>query len=96
MSWQFVSTATSATKGIVGILGNIINTLYVVACTLAMAVPLGVGSAIYLNEYAKRGRLVKAIEFTTETLAGIPSIISHECSWSWCFEMVHDSHDYLA
>lgn len=55
MSWQFVSTATSATKGIVGILGNIINTLYVVACTLAMAVPLGVGSAIYLNEYAKRG-----------------------------------------
>lgn len=96
MSWQFVSTATSATKGIVGILGNIINTLYVVACTLAMAVPLGVGSAIYLNEYAKRGRLVKAIEFTTEILAGIPSIISHECSWSWCFEMVHDSHDYLA
>lgn len=75
LSWTFVSTATSATKGSVGILGNIINTLYVVVCTLGMAVPLGVGAAIYLNEYAHRGRLVKIIEFTTETLAGIPSII---------------------
>lgn len=75
ISWEFVTTATSATKGTVGILGNILNTLYVVVCTLAMSVPLGVGAAIYLNEYAHRGRLVKLIEFTTETLAGIPSII---------------------
>ena len=58
-----------------GILPNLINTLYVVIITLLIATPLGVGSAIFLNEYAKPGKLVKIIEFTTETLAGIPSIL---------------------
>ena len=75
VTWSFLSTASSATKGTVGILGNIINTLYIVVITLLIATPLGVGSAIYLNEYAKPGKVVRVIEFTTETLSGIPSII---------------------
>ncbi len=75
ISWSFLSTVTSATKGTFGILGNIVNTLYIVVITLAIATPLGVGAAIYLNEYAAPGRMVRVIEFTTETLSGIPSII---------------------
>ena len=58
-----------------GILGNIINTLYIVVITLLIATPIGVGSAVYLNEYAKPGKIVRLIVFTTETLSGIPSII---------------------
>ena len=75
LSWSFLTTVTSATKGTFGILGNIVNTLYIVVITLAIATPLGVGAAIYLNEYAGQGRAVRVIEFTTETLSGIPSII---------------------
>lgn len=75
VNWKFLTTVTSTLKGTVGILGNIVNTLYSVVLTLLVATPVGVGSAIYLNEYAKPGRLVSIIEFTTETLAGIPSII---------------------
>lgn len=75
VNWAFLTTVTSNLKGTVGILGNIVNTLYIIVLTLLIATPVGVGSAIYLNEYAKPGRLVSAIEFTTETLAGIPSII---------------------
>ena len=71
----FLTTVTSTRKGTVGIAGNIVNTLYIIVITLLIATPLGVGSAIYLNEYAKPGKLVRAIEFTTETLSGIPSII---------------------
>lgn len=72
---EFLTRATSAIDGTTGIAGNIINTLYVVLITLIIATPVGVGSAIYLNEYARPGRFVRMIEFTTETLAGIPSII---------------------
>ena len=75
VTWAFLSTASSATKGTFGILGNIINTLYIVIITLLIATPLGIGSAVYLNEYAKPGKVVRMIEFTTETLSGIPSII---------------------
>ena len=75
LSWAFLTTVTSATKGTFGILGNIVNTLYIVVITLLIATPIGVGAAIYLNEYAKPGRVVRVIEFTTETLSGIPSII---------------------
>jgi len=75
VTWSFLSTASSATKGTVGILGNIINTLYIVVITLLIATPLGVGSAIYLNEYAKPGKFVSLVQFTIETLTGIPSII---------------------
>lgn len=71
----FLTTVTSTLKGTVGIAGNIVNTLYIIVITLLIATPLGVGSAIYLNEYAKPGKLVRAIESTTETLSGIPSII---------------------
>ena len=75
ISWSFLSTVQSSLKGTFGILGNIVNTLYIIVITLLIAAPVGVGSAIYLNEYAKPGRLVRAIEFTTEILSGIPSII---------------------
>lgn len=72
---QFLTTVTSTLKGTVGVAGNIVNTLYMIIITLIIVTPIGVGSAIYLNEYAKPGKLVRAIEFTTETLSGIPSII---------------------
>lgn len=75
ISWEFLSTVQSARKGTFGILGNIVNTLYIVGLTLLLAAPVGIGSAIYLNEYARPGKLVRAIEFTTEVLSGIPSII---------------------
>lgn len=72
---QFLTTVTSTLNKTVGIVGNIVNTLYIIVITLLIATPVGIGSAIYLNEYAKPGKLVRAIEFTTETLSGIPSII---------------------
>lgn len=75
VSWQFLTTVPSTIKGTFGVAGNILNTLYIIIITLLIATPLGVGSAIYLNEYAKPGKLVRLIEFTTETLSGIPSII---------------------
>ena len=75
VSWQLLSTVHSSLKGTFGILGNIINTIYIIVITLIIAAPIGIGSAIYLNEYAKPGKLVRTIEFTTEILSGIPSII---------------------
>lgn len=75
VNWAFLTTVTSARKQTTGIAGNLLNTLYIIVITLLIATPIGVGSAIYLNEYAKPGKLVRAIEFTTETLSGIPSII---------------------
>jgi len=71
----FLTTVTNTLNGTVGIAGNIVNTLYIIVITLLIATPVGIGSAIYLNEYAKQGRLVRAIEFTTEILSGIPSIL---------------------
>ena len=75
VSWQLLSTVQSSLKGTFGILGNIINTIYIIVITLIIAAPIGIGSAICLNEYAKPGKLVRTIEFTTEILSGIPSII---------------------
>ncbi len=75
ITWEFLSTAPSALHKRFGILPSVINTLYTVVITLVISTPIGIGSAVYLNEYAKRGRLVAVIEFTIETLAGIPSII---------------------
>ena len=75
VSWQLLSTVQSSLKGTFGILGNIINTIYIIVITLIIAAPIGIGSAIYLNESAKPGKLVRTIEFTTEILSGIPSII---------------------
>lgn len=75
VTWTFLSTVTSARKQTTGIAGNLLNTLYIIVITLLIATPIGVGSAIYLNEYAKPGKIVSLIEFTTETLSGIPSVI---------------------
>lgn len=75
VNWAFLTTVTSARKQTTGIAGNLLNTAYIIVITLLIATPIGVGSAIYLNEYAKPGKIVSLIEFTTETLAGIPSII---------------------
>lgn len=75
ISWELLSTSPSFLKDSIGILPNILNTIYVVVITLIIVLPLGVGAAIYLTEYAKNKKLVSVIEFATETLAGIPSII---------------------
>lgn len=75
VKWQFLAGVTSILKGTVGIAGNLVNTLYIIVITLLIATPVGIGSAIYLSEYAKPGRMVRLVEFTTETLSGIPSII---------------------
>lgn len=75
VNWDFLTGVTSAVKGTTGIAGNIVNTLYMIVITLLIAAPVGIGSAIYLNEYAKPGRLVRIIEMNTEILAGIPSIL---------------------
>lgn len=75
LSVSFFTTAGSALKGTAGIGGNLVNTLYLVLITLLIAVPLGVGGAVYLNEYAGPGRLVELIELATEVLAGIPSVV---------------------
>lgn len=75
INWTFLTTASSFLKGTVGIAGNIVNTLFIVVITLLIAIPVGVGSAIYLNEYARPGKVIAFIEFATETLSGIPSII---------------------
>ena len=71
----FLTTVPSSIKGTFGIAGNILNTIYIIGITLLIATPIGVGAAIFMNEYAKPGRLLRLLEFTTETLAGIPSII---------------------
>ena len=75
VSWRFLTTVTDVAKKTSGIAGNMINTLYIAALTLLAAIPLGVGAAVYLSEYAKPGKLVNLIVFTTETLAGIPSVL---------------------
>ncbi len=75
VSWTLVSTKPSLLRGTVGILPNILNTLYMIVMTLVIVLPLGVGAAIYLNEYAKNKKLVRMIELAAETLAGIPSIL---------------------
>lgn len=75
INWEFLTTTTSILKGTVGIAGNILNTIYIILLTMLIATPVGVGAAIYLNEYAKPGKLVRIIELATETLSGIPSII---------------------
>lgn len=72
---EFLTSKPSLLNETVGILPNILNTLYIILMTLIVVIPLGVGSAIYLNEYAKNKKAVKIIELATETLSGIPSII---------------------
>lgn len=75
LSWQLITSVPSVTKKIDGILPYILNTVYVIVLSLLIVLPLGVGAAVYLTEYAQNRKLIRTIEFTTETLAGIPSII---------------------
>lgn len=75
ITWKLLSTKPRILEDSIGILPNILNTLYIVIGTLLIVLPLGVGAAIYLTEYATNKRLVSMIEFATETLSGIPSII---------------------
>ena len=75
ITWEMLSTAPSYLANRVGILPDILSTLYIVIATLLIVLPLGVGAAIYLNEYAANKKLVPIIEYASETLSGIPSII---------------------
>ena len=75
ITWELLSTKPSYIVKRIGILPNILNTLYIILATLIFVIPLGVGAAIYLTEYAKNKRVVAAIEYAAETLSGIPSII---------------------
>ena len=75
ITWQLLSTSPSYLSGTIGILPDILNTIYIVIYTLFLVLPLGVGAAIYLTEYASDRKLVGIIEYAAETLSGIPSII---------------------
>ncbi len=75
LSWQLVSTQTSYIRDTIGILPNLVNTVYIILVAMAIALPLGVGAAIYLTEYSKNRHLTRLIEFAAETLTGIPSIL---------------------
>ena len=75
VSISLLTSVPSVIRNVKGILPYILNTLYVVILSVAIVLPLGVGAAVYLNEYAKSHKLIALIEYTTETLAGIPSII---------------------
>ncbi len=75
ITWELLSTKPSYLEDRIGILPDILNTIYIVLATLVFVIPLGVGAAIYLTEYAQNQRIVAAIEYAAETLSGIPSII---------------------
>ena len=75
ISWELLSTAPSILADRVGILPDILNTVYIVLATVVIVVPLGAGAAVYLNEYASNKKMVSVIEYAAETLSGIPSII---------------------
>ena len=75
ITWELLTTQTSYIKDTIGVLPNILNTLYIIVVAMVIVLPLGVGAAIYLTEYASNRKVVALIEFATETLTGIPSII---------------------
>ena len=75
ITWELLSTKPSYIAERIGILPDILNTLYIILATLVIVIPLGVGAAIYLTEYAQNKRIVGMIEYAAETLSGIPSII---------------------
>ena len=75
LTWELLSSQTSYIRNTIGILPNILNTVYIILVAMAIVLPLGVGAAIYLTEYAENKRLISTIEFAAETLTGIPSII---------------------
>lgn len=75
LSWELLTSQTSYVKKTIGILPNLMNTLYIILVAMVIVLPLGTGAAIYLTEYATNKKLVKLIEFASEALTGIPSII---------------------
>lgn len=75
ITWELLSTKPSYLSGRIGILPDILNTVYIIIATLLLVIPLGVGAAVYLTEYARNKRLVGMVEYAAETLSGIPSII---------------------
>ena len=75
ISWNFLTTKPSYLSGNIGILPDILNTVYMILATVVVVIPLGVGAAVYLTEYASNKRMVAVIEYAAETLSGIPSII---------------------
>lgn len=75
LNWEFISTKPSYLSGNIGILPDILNTVYIVIATLLIVIPLGVGAAVYLTEYATNQKMVGIIEYAAEALSGIPSII---------------------
>ena len=75
ITWSFLTSKPSLINETIGILPNILNTLYIIVITVAISLPIGVGAAIYLNEYATNKKAVRIIELAAETLSGIPSII---------------------
>lgn len=75
ISWEFLTTKPSYLSGKIGILPDILNTIYILIATILIVIPLGVGAAIYLTEYATNKKLIRLIEYTSEILSGIPSII---------------------
>lgn len=96
VDWSFLSSVTSVLNGTVGIAGNIVNTIFAVVLTLLISAPVGICGAIYLNEYAKPGKIVSAIEFATETLSGIPSIIFGMFGMVFFVEGLHMGYSLLA
>ena len=75
LNWEFISTKPSYLSETIGILPDILNTVYIVIATLVVVIPLGVGAAVYLTEYATNQKVVGIIEYAAEALSGIPSII---------------------
>ena len=75
LTWELLSTQTSYIRDTIGILPNLVNTLYIILVAMVIVLPLGVGAAVYLTEYARNPRVGSVIEFAAETLPGIPSII---------------------
>lgn len=75
ISWELLTSQSSYVKKTIGILPNLLNTLYIILVAMVIVLPLGTGAAIYLTEYANNKKLVKLIEFASEALTGIPSII---------------------
>ena len=96
VDWSFLSSVTSVLNGTVGIAGNIVNTIIAVVLTLLISAPVGICGAIYLNEYAKPGKIVSAIEFATEALSGIPSIIFGMFGMVFFVEGLHMGYSLLA
>ncbi|MDO4316134.1 MAG: phosphate ABC transporter permease PstA [Oscillospiraceae bacterium] len=88
ITWELLTTQTSYIRDTIGILPNILNTLYIIVVAMVIVLPLGVGAAIYLTEYAANRRLVSVIEFATETLTGIPSIIFGLVGMLFCLQML--------